>query len=100
MSFKKFIIKHNSTIHKALEKLQNLTTKTKLLLVVNNSNKLLGTLTDGDIRRALLNGYIISDNIGNAFKNKPLYFFKKDLNINYAIKELNKKKNSTRSYRK
>lgn len=92
MSFKKFIIKHNSTIHKALEKLQNLTTKTKLLLVVNNSNKLLGTLTDGDIRRALLNGYIISDNIGNAFKNKPLYFFKKDLNINYAIKELNKKK--------
>jgi dTDP-glucose pyrophosphorylase len=92
MNFKKFIIKDNLTIHKALEKLQNLKTGAKLLIVVSKSYKLLGTLTDGDIRRALLNGYNISDNISNAFKDKPLYFFKKNLDKKYAIKELIKKK--------
>ena len=91
MNLKKFLIKDTSTIHKAMEKLQNTSTVPKLLLVVNNYRKLLGALTDGDIRRALLNGSNLSDNIKNTYNNKPLYFLKKDLNIGKAVKELYKK---------
>ena len=39
-----------------MEKLQ--ISALKQLLVVNNKDKLLGTLTDGDIRRAFLKGLI------------------------------------------
>ena len=92
MNLKKFLIKDTSTIHKAMEKLQNTSTVPKQLLVVNNYRKLLGALTDGDIRRALLNGSNLSDNIKNTYNNKPLYFLKKDLNIGKAVKELYKKK--------
>ena len=67
MNFKKFLIKDTSTIHKAMEKLQNTSTVPKQLLVVNNYSKLLGALTDGDIRRALLNGSSLSDNIKNTY---------------------------------
>ena len=92
MNFKKFLIKDTSTIHKAMEKLQNTSTVPKQLLVVNNYSKLLGALTDGDIRRALLNGSSLSDNIKNTYYKKPLYFLKKNLNIDKAVKELYKKK--------
>ena len=61
MKFKKLLIKDNLTIHKAMEKLQ--LTALKQLLVVGKNNKLLGTLTDGDIRRAFLKGSIISNKI-------------------------------------
>ena len=40
-----------------MEKLQ--ISALKQLLVVNNKDKLLGTLTDGDIRRAFLKGFNI-----------------------------------------
>ena len=59
--YKKFLIKNNLTIYRAMEKLQF--SALKQLLVVNNKDKLLGTLTDGDIRRAFLKGFNISDKI-------------------------------------
>ena len=46
------LIKLDETIYNAFYKLQK--TKLKCLIVVNNEKKLLGTLTDGDLRRALL----------------------------------------------
>ena len=39
--------------------------KKRFLLVVNKKEILLGTLTDGDIRRAFLNGFSLKDNISN-----------------------------------
>ena len=52
-SLKDILIKRNTSIKamKALEK-----TAEKCLLVVNQDNKLLGTLTDGDLRRQILKG--------------------------------------------
>ena len=40
------------------------TAKLKTLIVVNKNNKLIGTLTDGDIRRAILKGF----NVNNLIK--------------------------------
>ena len=51
---KNLIIKENKKIKDALIKLEK--NKEKCLIVVNSSNKFIGTLNDGDIRRALMTG--------------------------------------------
>lgn len=47
------IIQESSTIDQAIRNLEK--SATKIVLVVDNDNKLLGTISDGDIRRGLLN---------------------------------------------
>ena len=46
------IIYHNATLSQGLEKLNS--NAGSVLLVVNANNRLIGTVTDGDVRRALL----------------------------------------------
>lgn len=50
------LINGDATILQALEKLNSLSGGTMTLFVVDSDNRLAGTLTDGDIRRALLRG--------------------------------------------
>lgn len=42
-----------------------------IALVVDSANKLLGTLNDGDIRRALLKGYSLENNIKEIYNSSP-----------------------------
>ena len=64
--------------------------KFKTLIVVNKKNKFLGTLTDGDIRRGILNGSNFQDKINNFYNKKALVtslkkslnLFKKKLDVN------------------
>jgi dTDP-glucose pyrophosphorylase len=44
----------------------------RIALVTDVSNKLLGTLTDGDIRRALLKGKTINDPIDSLYNRNPV----------------------------
>ena len=44
----------------------------KCLLVVDSNRKLLGTLTDGDIRRGILKGMDIDSNIKTIYSKKPI----------------------------
>jgi dTDP-glucose pyrophosphorylase len=44
----------------------------KIALVVGDANKLLGTLSDGDIRRGLLNGLTLDDSIETVIYRQPL----------------------------
>lgn len=64
----KYCIQTKATIKEAMEVIdKNLTGGA---LVVNENNELVGTITDGDIRRALLRGCNISEGIEGAyFKN-------------------------------
>ena len=48
------IISHDATIIDALDKLNSLSGGEMTLLVVNDDGRMCGTLTDGDVRRALL----------------------------------------------
>ena len=48
---KNFTIRENTTFKQAIQKLNQ--TGVKCLVVVDEKNKLLGTLSDGDIRRCL-----------------------------------------------
>ena len=54
-SWKKTIIKSDSTIKDAINNLNKV--QLKIVNVVDNKNKFIGTITDGDIRRGLLNDY-------------------------------------------
>ena len=60
-NFQKYIISQNATIKDALISIDNLGSGVLTLFVVDNNQCMLGTLTDGDIRRKLIRGYSIND---------------------------------------
>ncbi|PCJ84837.1 MAG: nucleotidyltransferase [Flavobacteriales bacterium] len=63
-NFSKNIIKNNFSIRQALVALNELGKKANLtLFVLNSDEQLIATLTDGDIRRALLAGKTLDDSI-------------------------------------
>ena len=65
---KQFLVKPNLNIKKALKYIKK--TGQQCLVVVNNENKLLGTLSDGDIRNAILKGKYPKDKINNYYQKK------------------------------
>ena len=66
---KNLVIKENFTIKEALEIIDKGTKR--IAIVIDESNKLLGTLNDGDIRRALLNEYSLESSIIDIYQKKP-----------------------------
>ena len=60
------IINHNKTLLEALSQLNDLRNVPLVLFVVDDNNKMVGTLTDGDSRRALIAGAKVTDPIGNV----------------------------------
>lgn len=71
-SFETFTINYHSTIIEALNKLNNSKTN-QTLFVTDNENKLIATLTDGDVRRALIRGYNLETEINNISNKKFEY---------------------------
>lgn len=72
-NLKKFFISKEISINNVLKKLN----KKRTLYVVDKSYQLLGSITDGDLRRFLLkNKYIDKSlSIEKVYNKKPLYFF-------------------------
>jgi mannose-1-phosphate guanylyltransferase / mannose-6-phosphate isomerase len=68
MNLEKFLINKSETILDALIKID--INKKGFLIVIDQNNKVLGTLTDGDIRRAFIAGLNITDYIDNAYNKK------------------------------
>lgn len=66
-----FLINSGATIHDALSKI-NLNKK-GFLIVSDQDDSIIGVLTDGDIRRALLSNYLLSDNIKEIFSKEYSY---------------------------
>lgn len=62
-------VKQTFTIQEALKVIDK--GAKRIALVVDEDNTLLGTLCDGDIRRALLSGKGLSDSIENVYHNNP-----------------------------
>ncbi len=79
----KHLIDKNRTIKEALYAINSLSDKNLTLLVVDEQKHLVGTLTDGDIRRAILKGAKLDNPICNyMFKN---YIFLQEKNIDLNI---------------
>lgn len=62
-------VKADITIRKALENLDN--SSKQILLVIDDSGKLIGTVNDGDIRRGLLKGVSLDDTIYTIYFKEP-----------------------------
>lgn len=65
-NFQKVLLSPNASIRRALEIIDS--GSIKIALVADEKQKLLGTITDGDIRRAILSGSGLDDSI------EPLYY--------------------------
>lgn len=57
------IINEIATIKDALVAINRITGKGELLIIVNDNLQMVGTLTDGDIRRGLIAGYELTDSV-------------------------------------
>lgn len=75
----KNLISPKHTLKEALKKMEE--SFYKCLIVVNYKNKLLGTITDGDIRRAIIKGAKFSSTLENYYFKKP-FFIKDKLTLN------------------
>lgn len=73
---KKLLIHHDTSIIEALKRLDE--TADKVLFVVDQSDQLLGALTDGDIRRYLLSGRNLEDNIAEVYNKNPKFILEKE----------------------
>jgi dTDP-glucose pyrophosphorylase len=59
----KHIIPQDETLLEALKRIGSLHTFPLVLLVVDDDHRMVGTLTDGDSRRALIGGYTLTDKV-------------------------------------
>jgi len=86
---KNILISPNTTIKKTLYIIDE--GAIKLAIVVDKENKLLGTISDGDIRRAILNGFSLDDKIENIYNINP-FVIEKNYNKEEIIKLCTQKK--------
>ena len=64
------LLLENSTIGEAAESLTN--NSLRIVLVVDEKRRLLGSITDGDIRRAVLSGAQLTDSVAKAMNRAPV----------------------------
>ncbi len=84
-SFRKILTSSNILIKTAIKKIND--NGKKCLIVVNNTNELLGVLTDGNIRQALENNINLNSQITEIYNKNPISI--NNENINYEkIKNL------------
>lgn len=70
ISYRKHIIQNNSPIKVALAQLNELAADA-ILFVVDDKEKLLGSLTDGDVRRGFLKGLTLEDVVNKFIQPNP-----------------------------
>ena len=83
-NYRDHLLPTKSTIREALIKLQDLA-KDAILFVVDEEDKLLGSLTDGDIRRGLINGVAVNNKVNEIIQPKPKYIRKGEKNLEKII---------------
>lgn len=79
-TYKKHLIPEGTIIKEALVQLSNLGADT-ILFVVDGEGKLVGSVTDGDIRRGLIKGVSIDMPIGDVITANPKFIRKGDSDI-------------------
>ena len=81
-------VQSDITVRQAMKKLNN--TGEKCLVVVDEKNTLLGTLSDGDLRKAILKRVSFNDSVEGIYQSKPTALtegkYKLDEAKNYLLK--------------
>lgn len=83
-SFKDHLIPTGSKISAALKMLDKLALDS-ILFVVNKENQLLGSLTDGDVRRGLIKGISIEEPVDRIIQSDPKHLRRGDYDIQRVI---------------
>lgn len=68
-NIKRFVIDDSADIYDAGKKIDD--NKCGFVIVIDDTEKLVGVLTDGDIRRGLLRGCLVNDSIEEIYTKKP-----------------------------
>ena len=87
---KDITIHPQATIKEAMEALDK--TAERVLLVVDDGQVLIGTLTDGDIRRYILKGGELSGTIQSAYQTNPIFVFQNNFDLGEIKRILTKNK--------
>ena len=72
-NYRKAILSPTESIAVAAEVLTK--TSMRIVLVVDEDNRLLGTVTDGDIRRAVMRGISMDTRINEVMKKEPTIIY-------------------------
>jgi dTDP-glucose pyrophosphorylase len=83
-AYKDHLILSGSTVKKSLSVLNELS-QDAILFVVDESDRLIGSLTDGDIRRGLLNDFNVDSLIDEIIEPNPRFIRKGDYDIQKII---------------
>lgn len=82
-NYANIIISDNKSIKEALEALNKMEGKDRpTLFVVDANNALVGTLTDGDVRRGLLNGKNLNDNLQEIMHKRYRFLQRNQFSLN------------------
>ena len=79
------VIHKDQNIYEAITRITK--SKIKMLFVVNKSNKLLGSISSGDLRRSIRKRIDLNQSVEKIMFKKPKYYKKKD-NDSLSIKDL------------
>ena len=80
INYKDHLLENTSTIKDALIELDVLA-KDAILFVIDDSGKLQGSLTDGDVRRGLLNGVTIDSIVTRILQPNPKFILKSNYDL-------------------
>ena len=83
-NFNDHLILKGSSIREALKILNELS-QDAILFVVNDLGQLIGSLTDGDVRRGLLNNFTLENQIDDIIQPNPRFINKGNYNIQKII---------------
>lgn len=83
-NFKKHLININSSIKEALFLLDKLSSDA-ILFVVNDDDKLIGSFTDGDVRRGLIKGNVITDSVSEIIQKNPKFLIENKIDLKKLI---------------
>lgn len=86
---KKYIIHHNQTLLEALTQINALQEGPMVLFAIDEDNRMVGTLTDGDSRRALISGASVNDPISKAMHRN---FNALTVGVDYDVRHLREQK--------
>ena len=87
--YKKYFIKSDILLSDAIL-LMNQTAPNNNLFIIDNNAKLIGSLSDGDIRRGLLNGLTVKSDVNKFMNQSPKFLIQGSYEINKIIEFRNK----------
>jgi dTDP-glucose pyrophosphorylase len=86
MELAKYLISENASLLDCLQQINQLRSDLNLF-VVDSDSKLLGSVTDGDIRRGLLKGHTLQDNIIKIMNVNCQYLTEGKIDLNLVIEQ-------------